>query len=139
LDEDESDDCSCNDEAFDAFGFHGLDSVDVSETSGGGGENEVENPKSGVFVAFDALVISKDSDSIGERVVVNVNETGTEEGDCCVNLGKRNGDVNGEAGCDGVCDGGEDSMGFGLHDVVTIDWGGVGRQQSFPNFFLKPG
>jgi hypothetical protein len=85
LDEDESDDCSCNDEAFDAFGFHGLDSVDVAKASRGGGENEVQNPKAFVFVAFDSLVISEDSDAIGKGVPIHVNETGTEEGDCCVN------------------------------------------------------
>jgi hypothetical protein len=85
LNEDKSDDCSCNDEAFDAFGFHGLDSVDVSETSGSGSENEVENPKAFVFVAFDALVISEYGDTIGKGVPIHVNETGTEESDCSVN------------------------------------------------------
>jgi hypothetical protein len=65
--------------------FMALDSVDVTKTSGSGSENEVENPKSGVLVTFDSLVISEDSDTIGERVPIHVNETGTEEGDCCVN------------------------------------------------------
>ena len=48
----------------------------ISKTSGGGGENEVENPKASVFVAFDSLVVAKDSHTIGKCVVVNVNETG---------------------------------------------------------------
>ena len=57
--------------------FMGLNSVDVTETGGSGSENEIKNPKASVFVAFDALVIAKDGDAIGERVVVNVNESGT--------------------------------------------------------------
>jgi hypothetical protein len=65
--------------------FMGLDSVGVAKASRGGGENEVQNPKAFVFVAFDSLVISEDSDSIGKAVPIHVHETGTEEGDCCVN------------------------------------------------------
>jgi hypothetical protein len=86
----------------------GLDSVDVAETSGSGSENEIQNPKSGVFVAFDALVISEYGDTIGKTVPIHVHETGAEESDRSVNVGVRNGDVNGKAGCDGVCDGGEE-------------------------------
>ncbi len=66
----------------------GLDSVDVTKTSGSGSENEIKNPKARVFVAFDSLVIAKNCDSIGERVVVNVNETGAQKADCSVNVGE---------------------------------------------------
>jgi hypothetical protein len=65
--------------------FMGLDSVGVAKASRGGGENEVQNPKAFVFVAFDSLVISEDSDSIGETVPINVHETGAEKFDCGVN------------------------------------------------------
>lgn len=85
LEDDERDDCSCNDEAFDAFGFHGLDSVDVSETSGSGSENEVENPKAFIFVTFDSLIVTENGNSIGKTVPINVNETGAEESDRSVN------------------------------------------------------
>jgi hypothetical protein len=67
--------------------FMGL-SGDVAETSGSGSENEVENPKAFVFVAFDALIITKDCDSIGETVPINVHETGAEKFDCSVNVGE---------------------------------------------------
>jgi hypothetical protein len=50
-----------------------------------GSENEVENPKALVFVAFDSLIVTEDSHTIGKTVPINVNETGAEEGDCCVN------------------------------------------------------
>ena len=85
----------------------GLNSVDVTETSGSGSENEIENPKAFVFVAFDSLVVAKDGDAIGERVVVNVNETGAKEGDCSVNAGERYGDVNGKRRCRAVSHRGE--------------------------------
>jgi len=65
--------------------FMGLNSVGVDETGGSGSENEIKNPKARVFVAFDSLVITKNCDSIGERVPIYVHETGAEEGDCSVN------------------------------------------------------
>jgi len=68
--------------------FIGSNSVGVTETSGSGSENEIKNPKARVFVAFDSLVVAKNGDSIGERVVVNVNETGAQESDCIVNAGE---------------------------------------------------
>jgi hypothetical protein len=66
----------------------GLNSVDVAKTSGSGSKNEIKNPKAFVFVAFDSLIVAKNCDSIGKRVVVNVNETGAQESDCSVNAGK---------------------------------------------------
>ena len=59
------------------WSFIGLNSVGVDKTGGSGSENEIQNPKAFVFVAFDSLVVAKDGDAIGERVVVNVNESGT--------------------------------------------------------------
>jgi len=48
----------------------------IVKASGSGSENEIQNPKAFVFVAFDSLIVAKNGDSIRKRVVVNVNETG---------------------------------------------------------------
>ncbi len=63
------------------------------------GENQMENPKALIFVAFDALVVAEYCDAVGESVVVNVNEMGTEKSDCCVNVGDGDGDGDGQSGC----------------------------------------
>lgn len=71
----------------------------IIETTGSGSEHKVENPKAFVFVAFDSLVVTKNCDSIGESVVINVDETGAEEGDCGFDGIDGDGDIDGKAGC----------------------------------------
>ena len=63
------------------------------------GENQIENPKTLVFVAFDSLIVTEYCDAVGESVVVNVDETGAEKSDCCVNVGNGDGDGDGQSGC----------------------------------------
>lgn len=79
----------------------------IGKTSGSGSEYQIENPKAFVLVTFDSLVVAEYGDSVGESVVVNVNETGTKEGDCGFDGIGGDCDVNGQSGCDAVGDCGE--------------------------------
>ena len=53
----------------------------VGKTSGSGSENQIQNPQAFVFVAFDSLIVAEYGDSVGERVPINVGETGENESD----------------------------------------------------------
>jgi hypothetical protein len=82
----------------------------ISKTSGNGGENQIQNPKAFIFVAFDTLIVAKDRDSIRETVVIYVNETGAKEGDCSVNVDVWEVDVDGKGSGDAVCNCGKQSF-----------------------------
>lgn len=76
----------------------------IIETSGGGGEHKVKNPKAFVLVAFDTLIITENGDVRGERIPIHVDETGAQENDCSVNVDVWDVDVYGKSGCDGIGD-----------------------------------
>ena len=71
----------------------------VGKANGSRSENEIQNPKAFVFVALNALIVSKYGDAVGKRVPINVNETGAKEGDCGFNGIDGDGDIDGESGC----------------------------------------
>jgi len=71
----------------------------VGKTNGSRSENQIQNPKAFVFIAFDSLIVAKDCHSVGERVPIHVHESGAKEGDCGVNVDVWDGNVDGKAGC----------------------------------------
>ena len=77
--------------------FMGLNSVGVDERNGS--ENQIQNPKAFVLIAFDTLVIAKNRDAVGKRIPINVGESGTKERNCSVNVDVWDVDVDGKSGC----------------------------------------
>ena len=71
----------------------------VGKTSRSRSKNQIQNPKAFVLIALDALIVAKNGDSIGECVPINVNESGTEERNCSVNVDVWDVDVDGKSGC----------------------------------------
>lgn len=80
---------------FKVMRFMGL----ISKTGRSRSENQIQNPKAFILIAFDALVIAKNCHSVGERVPINVHESGAKEGDCGVDGIDGDGDIDGESGC----------------------------------------
>ena len=98
----------------------------ISKTSRSRSENQIQNPKASLFVALDALVITEYGDVRGERVPINVNESGTEEGYCSVNVDVWDVDVDGERSGDAIGDCGDERFigeyGGKLIDVFGRDY-----------------
>ncbi len=84
--------------------FMGLFSVRIGLRDG---ENEIENKMTFIAVAVrvgpNGRIVAEYGNSVGERVEVDVNETGTEKSDCCVNVGDGDGDDSGRGDAIGDC------------------------------------
>ncbi len=89
--------------------FMGLNSVGVDERDGG--DDQIQNPKASLFITFDALVITKDSDAATDTVVIYVKKALFKKAYGSVNCVKRRkGDGDGKRGCYAIGDGGSDCL-----------------------------
>jgi hypothetical protein len=89
--------------------------------------DQIQDPKAIIFVAFDSLVITKDSHAVSNPIKVNVNVSLLKEVNRSVNRSERwQGDGDGKAGCHAIGNGGEEfffhgaTMGNGAEGVKII-------------------
>ena len=112
----------------------GLNSVSVDERNGS--NDQIQDPKTLVFVTLNALVITKNCDAATDTVIIYVNETLLKETHGSVNCFKRRqGDGDGKGRGDAVSDCGKE---FFFHGATMGD-GPEGVKRKIKNKFIMSG